>query len=102
MENPLNQGDTMMKKLKIINIVLFCLSVLCIGLSTYLRSLKEKLPLPKEETQIILKCNEIGLFLKDISIILIAVLFITILLYIIKQKNTNINNSENQIDSDLS
>lgn len=88
------RGDTIMKKLKIINIVLFCLSVLCLVLSTYLRSLKEKLPLPKEETQIILNCNKIGLFLKDVSIILIAVLFITILLYALKRKHTNADNSE--------
>lgn len=85
-----------MKKLKIINIILFCLSVLCLGLSTYLRSLKSKLPLPKEETLIILKCNKIGLFLKDISIILIVVLFVTIMLYIfLKHKNVNTDNSEN-------
>lgn len=83
-----------MKKIKIMNIVLFLLSVLCLGLSTYLRSLKEKLPLPKEETQIILNCNKIGLLLKDISMILIAVLFITILLYAFMHKNVNTGNSE--------
>ena len=84
-----------MKKLKIINIVLFILNILCLGLSTYLRSLKGKLPLPKEETQVILKYNQIGLFLKDISIFLIVVLFITILLYIVsKHKNSRSDNFE--------
>ncbi len=84
-----------MKKLKIINIVLFFLTVLCLGFSIYLRSLKGKLPLPKDETQIILKYNRIGLFLKDISIMLIVVLFITILLYFLKHKKVNTDNSDN-------
>lgn len=89
-----------MKKLKILNIILFCLSVLCIGVSSYLTSLKCKLPLPEEvpeeKTLMILKCYKIGLFLETIWMILIVVLFITILLYIfLKHKNVNTDNSEN-------
>lgn len=85
-----------MKRLKATNIILFCLTVLCFASSTYLRDLKGKLPLSNEETQIILNCNKIGLFLKDISIILTVVLFITILLYIFfKNKYINADNSEN-------
>lgn len=66
--------------------VLFSVSVLCFGVSTYLRSFKQRLPLPKEETEIILKYNQIGLLLKDIGIILTAVLFLSVLLYLMYQR----------------
>lgn len=91
----------MIKKIKIINIILICLSVLCLGLSSYLTSLKLKLPLPdNEETLKILKYYKTGLSLQSISIILILVLFITALLYIIlKHKYANTDNSEKIVDS---
>lgn len=79
----------MTKKLKIINIVLLCLSGLCLGVSTYLRSFKQKLPLPAEETQIILKYNQIGLALKNIGIIFMAACLLTILLSVFQVKRVN-------------
>lgn len=89
------------KSLKITNVVLFCIIVLCLGVSSYLRGLKLKLPLPDgEETRRILEYYKTGLFLQSISIILILVFFITALLYIIlRHKYVNTNNSETVVDA---
>lgn len=91
----------MIKKLKIINIILFCLSVLCLGIGSYLRDLKLKLPLPDdEETRKILKYYKTGLSLENIGIILVLVLFITALLYIIlRHKYVKTDNSEKIVDA---
>lgn len=91
----------MIKKLKIINIILFCLSVLCFGVSSYLTGLKCKLPLPDdEETRKILKYYKTGLSLENIGIILVLVLFITALLYIIlRHKYVKTDNSEKIVDA---
>lgn len=76
----------MKKRFKTVSIVWLSVSVLCLGLSTYLRSFKQRLPLPKEETEIILAYNQIGLLLKDIGIVFIAVLFFSLLLYVWNQR----------------